>query len=108
MDRCGKFEKAIDSRIKEIRLAYQEIHDEMQVNAKKPRRREKKKEKFPEKEKEKNKEKEKDKEKNKEKRKSRVSRIRKSVPKISAPELIKAETEYCAAVDEVWWNYSEK
>ncbi|KAG6797884.1 Dynein intermediate chain 2, axonemal [Apis mellifera caucasica] len=101
LDRCGKFEKAIDSRIKEIRLAYQEIHDEMQVNAKKPRRREKKKEKFPEKEKEKNKEKEKDKEKNKEKRKSRVSRIRKSVPKISAPELIKAETEYCAAVDEI-------
>ncbi|KAG9429734.1 Dynein intermediate chain 2, axonemal [Apis mellifera carnica] len=101
LDRCGKFEKAIDSRIKEIRLVYQEIHDEMQVNAKKPRRREKKKEKFPEKEKEKNKEKEKDKEKNKEKRKSRVSRIRKSVPKISAPELIKAETEYCAAVDEI-------
>ncbi|XP_043793745.1 dynein intermediate chain 3, ciliary-like isoform X1 [Apis laboriosa] len=100
LDRCGKYEKAIDSRLKEIRLTYHEIDDTHVQNAKKPRKREtKKKEKYLEKEK--NKEKEKDKEKNKEKRKSRISKVRKSIPKISIPELIKAETDYYFAVNEI-------
>lgn len=103
LDRCGKYEKAIDSRLKEIRLTYHEIDDTHVQNAKKPRKREtKKKEKYFEKEK--NKEKEREKEKNKEKRKSRVSKVRKSIPKISIPELIKAETDYYFAVNEVKYS----
>lgn len=103
LDRCGKYERAIDSRMKEIRMAYHEIHDDPHVhNAKKPRRREhKKKEKHSEKEKEKNKDKDKDKNKNKERRRSRISRIRKSIPKISIPEFTKAEADYFHTVEEV-------
>lgn len=105
LDRCGKYERAIDNRMKEIRLAHHEVDETHVHDVKKPRRREaKKKEKHPEKEKEKNKEKEKDKEKNKERKRSRLSRVRKSIPKISAPELTKAETEYCRVIDEVKYS----
>ncbi|XP_012347214.1 dynein intermediate chain 3, ciliary-like isoform X2 [Apis florea] len=106
LDRCGKYERAIDSRMKEIRMAYHGIHDDLHVyNAKKPRRREHKKKEKPEKEKEKNKDKEKDKDKNKEKRRSRISRIRKSIPKISIPELSKAETDYFHSIEEIMHKF---
>ncbi|CAK9811867.1 Dynein axonemal intermediate chain 2 [Anthophora quadrimaculata] len=105
-ERCSRYEKAIDSRLKEIRLHIRSTHDlsassaqESKTKTKKKEPKEKKKEKQP---------RGAEKETLETRKKSRAQRPRgKTTAKISYPEFADAEMHYFRKVQEVFMQYTE-